>query len=124
MPIYLFKNPKTGKIVSVFQQMNEEHVYSEDGIKYERVFTVPNAQIDADIDVDSSEKFIEKTGKMKGTLGEIWDYSQELSNKRAEKNGGIDPVRQKAEEKYSKKRRGMKYKNKVNPSEMPKIQLD
>ncbi len=124
MPIYLFKNPKTGKIVSVFQQMNEEHVYSEDGIKYERVFTVPNAQIDADIDVDSSEKFIEKTGKMKGTLGEIWDYSQELSNKRAEKNGGIDPVRQKAEEKYSKKRRGMKYKNKINPSEMPKIQLD
>lgn len=124
MPIYLFKNPKTGKIVSVFQQMNEEHVHSEDGIKHERVFTVPNAQIDADIDVDSSEKFIEKTGKMKGTLGEIWDYSQELSNKRAEKNGGIDPVRQKAEEKYSKKRRGMKYKNKINPSEMPKIQLD
>jgi len=81
MPIYLFKNPKTGKIVSVFQQMNEEHVYSEDGIKYERVFTVPNAQIDADIDVDSSEKFIEKTRKMKGTLGEIWDYSQELSMK-------------------------------------------
>lgn len=124
MPIYLFKNPKTGKIVSVFQQMNEEHIHSEDGIKYERVFTVPNAQIDSDIDVDSSEKFIEKTGKMKGTLGEIWDYSQELSNKRAEKNGGIDPVRQKAEEKYSKKRRGMKYKNKINPSEMPKIQLD
>lgn len=124
MPIYLFKNPKTGKIVSVFQQMNEEHVHSEDGIKYERVFTVPNAQIDADIDVDSSEKFIEKTGKMKGTLGEIWDYSQELSNKRSEKNGGVDPVRQKAEEKYSKKRRGMKYKNKINPSEMPKIQLD
>lgn len=124
MPIYLFKNPKTGNIVSVFQQMNEEHVYSENGIKCERVFTVPNAQIDADIDVDSSEKFIEKTGKMKGTLGEIWDYSQELSNKRAEKNGGVDPVRQKAEEKYSKKRRGMKYKSRVNPSEMPKIQLD
>lgn len=124
MPIYLFKNPKNGKVISVFQQMNEEHVYSEDGIKYERVFTIPNAQIDSASNVDSSEKFIEKTGKMKGTLGEIWDYSQELSNKRAEKNGGIDPVRQKAEEKYSKKRRGMKYKSKVNPSEMPKIQLD
>jgi len=124
MPIYLFKNPKTGKVVSIFQQMNEDHTYSQDGIKYERVFTVPNAQIDADIDLNSSEKFVEKTGKMKGTLGEIWDYSQELSNKRAEKNGGIDPVRQKAEEKYSKKRRGMKYKSKVNPSEMPKIQLD
>ena len=124
MPIYLFKNPKTGKIISVFQSMNEEHTYFDDGIKYERVFTIPNAQIDGDIDADSSEKFIEKTGKMKGTLGEIWDYSQELSNKRAAKNGGIDPVRQKAEEKYSKKRRGMKYKSHVTPSEMPKIDLD
>ena len=124
MPIYLFKNPKTGKIISVFQSMNEEHTYFDNGIKYERVFTIPNAQIDGDIDADSSEKFIEKTGKMKGTLGEIWDYSQELSDKRAAKNGGIDPVRQKAEEKYSKKRRGMKYKSHVTPSEMPKIDLD
>ena len=122
MPLYLFKNPKTGKIISVFQSMNEEHTYSDGEIKYERVFTVPNAQIDSDI--DSSDKFVEKTGKMKGTLGEIWDYSQELSDKRAAKNGGIDPVRQKAEEKYSKKRKGMKYKSRVTPSEMPKIDLD
>lgn len=104
--------------------MNEEHTYSDGEIKYERVFTVPNAQIDSDIDLDSSDKFVEKTGKMKGTLGEIWDYSQELSDKRAAKNGGIDPVRQKAEEKYSKKRKGMKYKSRVTPSEMPKIDLD
>jgi thymidylate synthase len=124
MPLYLFKNPKTGKIISLFQSMNEEHTYSDGEIKYERVFTVPNAQIDSDIDLDSSDKFVEKTGKMKGTLGEIWDYSQELSDKRAAKNGGIDPVRQKAEEKYSKKRKGMKYKSRVTPSEMPKIDLD
>lgn len=124
MPLYLFKNPKTGTVVQVFQLMNEEHKYSENGIQYERVFTVPNAQIDTEFDVDSSSKFVEKTGKMKGTLGEIWDYSEELSKKRACKYDGIDPLRQKAEEKYSKKRRGMKYKSKINPSEMPNIQLD
>jgi thymidylate synthase len=124
MPIYLFKNPNTGKTISVFQSMNEEHTYSEDGIKYERVFTIPNAQIDTEFDIDSSSKFVEKTGNMKGTLGEIWDYSQELSNKRASKYDGVDPLRQKAEEKYSKKRKGMKYKSKVNPSEMPKISID
>lgn len=124
MPLYLFKNPKTGIVVQVFQLMNEEHKYSENGIQYERVFTVPNAQIDTEFDVDSSSKFVEKTGKMKGTLGEIWDYSEELSKKRASKYDGIDPLRQKAEEKYSKKRRGMKYKSKINPSEMPNIQLD
>jgi hypothetical protein len=124
MPLYLFKNPKTGKVISVFQGMNDEHVYSEEGINYERVFTVPNAQIDTEFDVDSSSKFVEKTGRMKGTLGEIWDYSEELSKKRASKYGGTDPLRKKAEEKYSKKRKGMKYKSKVNPSELPNINLD
>ena len=124
MPLYLFKNPNTGKTVSIFQSMNEEHGYSEDGIKYERVFTVPNAQIDTEFDVDSSSKFVEKTGRMKGTLGEIWDYSEELSKKRASKYGGTDPLRKRAEEKYSKKRKGMKYKSKVNPSELPNINLD
>lgn len=123
MPIYLFKNPKSGKVVQVYQDMNSEHSYSENGIKFERVFTVPNAQIDSEIDPDSAQKFVEKTGKMKGTLGEIWDYSKELSEKRAQKTGE-DHLRTKAEEKYSKKRRGMKYKEKINPSEMPNIQLD
>lgn len=123
MPIYLFKNPKTNKVVSVFQLMNDEHTYSEAGIKYERVFTVPNASIDSQIDPNSAQQFVEKTGKMKGTLGEIWDYSKEMSEKRS-KNAGIDPIREKSEAAYSKKRRGMKYKEKVNPSEMPKIQFD
>ena len=123
MPIYLFKNPTSNKIVQVYQEMNAEHSYSENGIKYERVFTVPNAAIDSEIDPNSAQQFVEKTGKMKGTLGEIWDYSKELSEKRA-KSSGVDPVRQQAETSYSKKRKGIKYKEKINPSEMPKIQLD
>jgi hypothetical protein len=122
MPIYLFKNPDSGKIVHVIQRMSEAHVYSENGVQFERVFTIPNTYIDENI--DTSQKFVEKTGSMKGTLGEIWDYSQELSEKRAKSNGGVDPIRKKAEDKYSKKRRGMKYKSQINPSEIPKIQLD
>lgn len=123
MPLYLFKNPKTNKIVSVFQAMNDDHSYSENGIKYERIFTVPNASIDSQIDPNSSQRFVEKTGKMKGTLGEIWDYSKEMSEKRS-KVTGVDPIREKSEAAYSKKRRGMKYKEKINASEMPKIQFD
>lgn len=123
MPVYLFKNPNTEEIVHVVQSMNDDHEYSENGVKFERVFTIPNATIDDNIDPNSSQAFIEKTGKMKGTLGEIWDYSQELSNKR-KKMYGEDPVRQKAESKYSSKRKGMKYKSKITPSEMPKINLD
>jgi len=124
MPLYFFENPKSGKIVSIFQSMNDEHSYSEGGIKHNRIFTVPNTQIDSEFDIDSSAKFVEKTGKMKGTLGEIWDYSEELSKKRASKYDGVDPLRKKAEDKYSKKRKGMKYKNKIDPSEAPNISLD
>lgn len=124
MPIYLFSNPKTNKIKHIFQEMNAEHTYSEDGVVFERVYTVPNATIDSQIDPFSSQKFIEKTGTMKGTLGEIWDYSKELSDKRAKSTNGQDDVRIKAENKYSKKRRGMKYKEKMKPSEVPQVRFD
>ena len=49
---------------------------------------------------------------MKGTMGDMWDYSKELSDKRKEVMGGTDPLRKKAEKEYSKKRKGMKYKDK------------
>lgn len=124
MPIYLYRNPKNNKIVQIFQEMNAEHIYFENGIEFERIFTIPNASIDSQIDPYSSQQFIEKTGKMKGTMGEIWDYSKELSDKRAKEKGGVDPVREKAEKNYSNRRKGMKYKEKINPSEMPQISLD
>ena len=123
MPLYLFRNPKNNKVVQVFQEMNAEHTYSENGILFERVFTVPNTAIDSEINPDSATQFVEKTGKMKGTLGEIWDYSKELSEKRIREKG-YDPIREKAEKNYSKKRKGLKYKEKINPSEIPNISLD
>lgn len=124
MPIYLFCNPKTKEVKSIYQDMNAEHTYFEDGVKLERIYTVPNAAIDSKIDPFSSQKFVEKTGTMKGTLGEIWDYSKELSDKRAKSTNGQDDVRTKAENKYSKKRRGMKYKEKMKPSEVPQVRFD
>ena len=39
---------------------------------------------------------------MKGTFGDMMDYSSELSQKRAEKAGGIDPVKKKHFENYEK----------------------
>ena len=123
MPIYLFQNPDTGEVVQILQGMNDKHEYSENGVKFQRVFTVPNATIDDNIDPDSAQAFIEKTGRMKGTMGEIWDYTKQLSEKR-EKMYGKDPVKERAETKYSKKRKGAKYKEKITPSEMPKINID
>ena len=117
MPNYSFQHPKTGKIVDVYQSMNDEHIYIENGVKFDRVFTSPNASFDSKIDPFSQNQFIEKSGKMKGTLGEIWDYSAEMSQKR--KNiTGKDEIREKAEANYSKKRKGMKYKEKTSTNDM------
>ena len=112
MPEYLFENPDTGEVISITQGIDEEHSYSEEGRLFNRVFTVPNASIDGDVDPFSAQQFTEKTKNMKGSMGDIWDYSSELSERRKKDNNGVDPVRKKAEKKYSKKRRGMKYKEK------------
>ena len=113
MPEYLFENPDTGEVISVIQGVDEEHTYSEDGKVFSRVFTVPNASVDSNVDPFSAQQFTERTKNMKGTMGDIWDYSAELSAKRKKANNGVDPVRKKAEKQYSEKRRGIKYKDKM-----------
>jgi beta-xylosidase len=113
MPEYLFENPETGEVISIIQAIDEEHAYSEKGKVFSRVFTVPNASIDSNVDPFSAQQFTEKTKNMKGTMGDIWDYSAELSSKRKKDNNGVDPVREKAEQRYSKKRRGIKHKDKM-----------
>ena len=116
MPEYLFENPETGEIISVIQGIDEEHTYSEEKKEFDRVFTVPNASIDSSVDPFSSQQFTEKTKNMKGSMGDMWDYSKELSEKRKEATGTGDPIRKKAEKNYSKKRKGMEYKEKRGPT--------
>jgi len=112
MPEYLYQNPETGEVISVIQGIDEEHTYEEEGKTFDRVFTVPNASIDSNVDPFSAQQFTEKTKNMKGTMGDIWDYSKELSKRRKEVTGGEDPIKKKAEKDYSQKRRGLKYKEK------------
>ena len=61
MPIYIFKNPITGKVKEVIQSMNQEHVLFEDGVKWERIFTIPQSSIDTKIDPFSEYDFKNKT---------------------------------------------------------------
>jgi hypothetical protein len=112
MPEYLYENPETGEIIEVNQSISEDHTYSEEGLEFNRIFTIPNMSVDADSDPFSAEQFRQKTKAMKGSMGDMWDYSKELSDKRKESHGGTDPIRQKAEKEYSKKRKGIKYKEK------------
>lgn len=129
MPTYIYQNPDTKEYIEVFQTMVEDHVYFDsDGVEWKRVFTVPNAAIDSQIDPHSQRDFVEKTGNKKGTFGDIMDCSKEMSAKRAEKNGGIDPVKEKYYKDYSKERGGAKHfdeiKSKGYESKNVKIDFD
>ena len=113
MPIYVYKHPKKEEYIEILQGMNDEHVYEQDGLAWERVFLAPNASIDSDIDPFNGRQFVDNTAAKKGTVGDMLDYSKELSQKRAEKNGGVDPVKQKYYKNYSKTRGGAKHPKEI-----------
>jgi len=116
MPEYLYKNPETGEILSVIQGMNDKHEFIDNnGLKWNRVLTAPTMSIDSQsIDPFSEKQFIDKTGNMKGTYGDMVDYSKEMSQMREEKLGKEDPLKRKTFDKY-KKERGI-----AHPNDRPK----
>jgi hypothetical protein len=84
MPFYLFQNPNSGEIKEIFFKMNDIKTYQENGTEWSRIYTVPQASIDANIDPYSSQAFVEKTRRA-GTIGDLVDMSKEMSERR----GGI-----------------------------------
>ncbi len=110
MPIYIYENPKTKEVIEVFQSMDEKHTYvDKNGVKWDRVFLPSQLKTEASIDPWNANDFVEKTKNVKGSYGDMLDRSSELSEKRAEKNGGVDPIKKKYFEDYSKKRGGAKH---------------
>lgn len=102
MPNYIYKHPETGEIKEVIQRMTEPHVYySQNGVQWERVFESPNAQVDtlSNIDPFNKNDFVKRTAKSGMKLGDMFDESARLSEKRA-KIEGKDPVKEKAESHY------------------------
>lgn len=103
MPEYVFKHPDKEDYIEIFQSMAEEHVYSdEDGLKWERVYYPPTFSTFGSISAFDKKGFSDKTGKMKGTYGDLMDYSQELSEER-ESVMGYDPVKRAYFDDYKKK---------------------
>jgi len=108
MPIYLYKNKKTNEHREILQGMNDVHEYfGENGGEdcWQRVFTVPTAGIDTNLDPYSKNDFMRNTEGKKETLGSLWERSQELSEKRKDDQGS-DPVKDKFYDNYSKERNG------------------
>lgn len=120
MPVYIYQHPETKETKEVFQEMNAKHVYFEDGVEWNRVFTPFRISIDNKLDPFSESDFMKKTENKKGTIGDWQDISKELSEKR-EKIAGVDPVKENLFSDYEKKT-GKKHVVKVK--EEAKKELD
>lgn len=114
MPVYIYQNPKTKKSIEIVQSIHDSHeYYDEKGVKWNRVFTTPQVNTEGTLEADCSEKkFAEFTKNKKGTIGDLWDRSKELSEKRA-KIYGEDPIKKQYKEKWSKQR-----KNRRSPKDL------
>jgi hypothetical protein len=109
MPVYIYQNPKSKQVVELIQSINDTHEYTdESGLKWDRVYTVPQVGIDTKLDAFSTgNDFVEKTKNKKDSIGHLWDRSKELSEKRKSKFGE-DKLKTKYLENWSKKRKGRK----------------
>jgi len=118
MPIYTFENPNSGKIVEVFQAMNDKHIYiDESGLEYRRLYSSPNMAIDSQFDAFSSKDFAEKTRSKKGTIGDLINKSKELSEKRG---GNVnDPVLKNFYSSYQKDN-GVKHSSEIKSEKLEK----
>ena len=110
MPLYLFQNPNSEEIKEIFFGMNDEKKYiDESGIEWKRIYSLPQLNTESSIDPWNNADFVNKTANMKGTVGDLLDKSSELSAQRADQNGGVDPLKKKYYENYSKQRGGAKH---------------
>lgn len=109
MPLYLFKHPDREEYEEVFFHMDEDKVFEKEGLLWQRVYHSPNLNTEAPINPWDNNDFVNKTKNKKGTIGDMMDASAELSAKRADQNGGVDPVKQKYFKDYAKKRNGTKH---------------
>ena len=110
MPEYLYQHPTNGKKISLIQGINDKHQYIDPkGIKWNRLFTSPQINSQEKLSVNSSEHdFARVTSSQKGNVGDLFDRSKELSEKR-QKIYGKDPVKEKYFKDWSKKRNGKKH---------------
>jgi len=110
MPEYIYQHPSNGKVISLIQSINDKHEYIDPkGIKWNRIFTSPQINAQEKLSVNSSQQdFVRVTSSQRGNVGDLFDRSKELSEKR-QKIYGKDPVKNKYFKDWSKKRGGKKH---------------
>jgi hypothetical protein len=77
-----------------------------------------NFSFNTKVDPYSSNSFVKATDK-KMTMGEMWELSKEMSEKRAKKEG-VDPVKQKMYKEYERKN-GVKHQDQIAQEKRQKV---
>jgi len=109
MPLYLFSCPECERFFdAVFGMNDEKHPIcpSCKNTSCDRVFTVPRTGVDTRINPHDIEAMTQKTSRMRGNIGNLWDMAAEASEKR----GKHDPIKQAALNDYAKRRKGKQYR--------------
>lgn len=105
MPVYNFASAE-GKEISVLVTLAEpdsaRHAQVVDGVTYKRVYSAPLAAVDTQKGSLSQEDFNRVTQNKNLKVGDFWNISQEMSQDRADRNGGYDPVKEKMYERHLK----------------------
>ncbi len=114
MPQYVFERVDDPSVKQdIFYHMKAAPsvgtVVTIEGVKWKRIFTRPQASFDTRVDPYSARDFVKATNKSGDNVGALWDRAKELSQKRAAKEGGTDPVRKQFFDNYSKRRHGKKH---------------
>jgi hypothetical protein len=106
MPVHQFTHDPTGETIEVYvaatAPTSEHQRQTKDGKVYKRVYAMPLTATNmatriGDGTRDDFRKCVD--GKKGLKLGDTWEISAEMSAKRAERNNGLDPVK---EEGYAK----------------------
>lgn len=85
MPLYEYISPD-GERIELLQSAHDKHEYIVNGVAWQRVWFAPQIGISTKIDAFSEKDFINKTNKV-GTVGDLWDLSAEMKQKRIDKDG-------------------------------------
>jgi hypothetical protein len=127
MPLYSFQNVKTGEVKDFFFSMNSVPCIGEikeiEEQKWKRL--VPervHGIVKGSDNPMSPQQFVEKTKNQKGSIGDLLDQSQELSEKRKKTYDGVDPIQNKYFDKWTE-RRGGKKRHPSDDRPLPKSKL-
>jgi hypothetical protein len=106
-PVHDFYNETTGETVEVYVPISAEatqhQVQVVDGKKYKRVYTAPLAAVNSIKGAGTKEDFTRVTTNKKGLkVGDMWEISAEMSDRRASKMGGTDAVKEKFYDDFKK----------------------